>query len=167
MGAGVLVYLLAWLAAVLLALLVGAALLRAAVAAANRTVGPVRRAEPIGWDWDADEEDEDPVRPAEVAIPEPGLSTGMLILFLVGLAVLTTAFLLDSPARRALGLTRRDAEALALVLVPGVWFLTLAGTTAAILPTAFRRAALVALYFSLILVAIGAVVYVLLAAAFG
>jgi uncharacterized membrane protein len=168
MGVGVLLYLTAWLGGVLLALVVGSALFGAAVALANRTLGPVKKpAGPIGWDWDADEDDEDLVLAAGTAVPEPGVGLGMRVLFLTALAVLGAVLVFASQLPRAFGLRRMDAEVLAVFLVPAWGFFVLTGTAAWLLPTTFRRGALVALYFCLILFAVVVVVYALLAAVFG
>jgi hypothetical protein len=81
---------------ILVVMLVGSALLRAAVALANSVIGPVKpRNKPIGWDWDAEEDDEEEERERSApAIPEPGLAQGMGIIFLTGLAQLALAFVL-------------------------------------------------------------------------
>lgn len=165
MGVGILFYLVIWVAGVLLALLVGAALFRAAVALANRSLGPVRRGEPIGWDWDADEDD-DPA-PAAAAIPEPSLGRGMSVLFLTALVVLAVLVAVESNFLREFGLRRRTAEQVGLVALLAAGFLALASFSALSLPTTFRRAALAALFFYLILAAVVLVAAGLLFAVFG
>src|SRR5262245_19739166 len=83
--------------AVLAILAAASALLRIAVALANRAIGPVNKDAPIGWDWDADEDDELFEPPGEsAAIPEPGLGKGMFIIFVVAVVDAIIGFGLGS-----------------------------------------------------------------------
>lgn len=151
------VYLLAWIAAALVVLFVGSALLRASVALANRTIGPVNRDEPIGWDWDAEEDDED-VLPAGdgAAIPEPGIGPGMRVLFLAGVAQIAAVFVLHFVLDEIVDIRRGIESPPGFVLCLASGFLLLTLVSAWLLPATFARAALVALYFHLILVVIAA-----------
>jgi hypothetical protein len=73
----------------LVVLVVGSALLRIAVATANKLIGPVNQDAVIGWDWDEDE-DLEPVIPSDgPAIPELGRWLSMLIVFLSSLVNVT------------------------------------------------------------------------------
>ena len=145
---------------VLVVLFIGSALLRAAVALANKTIGPVRPSPSVLWDWDAAEEDDDdhgrPRRGAE-AMPEPGIAQGMLIVMLAGLvqAVVTVAarilFDLDTDID--------DGEVLVFIAFSTlVGFGTMTGMIASMLPTTGKRAALAALFYHLIAIAVVALV---------
>src|SRR5688572_16021961 len=71
-------------------LLIGSVVVRAAVALANRMIGPVKTDDFGQWDdWDSDEEPayaKSRRRGGEKAIPEPGVATGMLVAFVAGIA---------------------------------------------------------------------------------
>jgi hypothetical protein len=145
----------------LIVALVGATLLRGAVAAANRVLGPAPPPDTFGqWDdWDSDE-------PAPVArprdtrkVPEPTLITGGMVTFVAGfvsgvvLAVLWALFDAD-PAD-----SPDEPAAVALLLLFGLPASALvhAVLLVPLLPTTFTRAALVALFHHLLGVAILAV----------
>lgn len=157
-------------------LLVGSALVRAAVSLANRVVGRTEPPDTFGqWDdWDSDDE------PAYVksrrrgrdgrAIPEPGIASGMLITLVSGLihagagavcAVLAEAVTDDRPGGEEIA----AVVALALVALV-VTFVVHAFLLVLLLPTTFGRAALVGFFHYLIvgviaLVVVGAIHLVL------
>lgn len=139
----------------LVLLFVGAALLRAAVALANRSIGPVKSDEPIGWDWDADEDDEDPI-PADggPAVPEPSNWLGMRILFLGLLVHLALVVVLQVLLLEVLEVRRGVESVPGALLGLALGFLALSGIVAGLLPTTYKRAALVTLYAYLIVGAI-------------
>lgn len=133
------------------ALLIGSVTLRAAVAIANRSIGPLKakRADPFpDWDWDDDPEDEEPRRPQK-AIPEPGLGKGMMIASTLGVV---SAFIgvvlavLGGDMAEAMF----DEKEQVVALVAGAVPFSFAGATlllVAMLPTTFWRAALVAFLY--------------------
>lgn len=153
---------------ILVVLLVGSALLRAAVALANSVIGPVRpKNKPIGWDWDAEEDDEEfaeyerPVR----AIPEPGLAQGMGIVFLTALAQVALAFVVgiildldDFGGRRGDGPMWVFAHLFGLA----VGFLVMLAMLCGMLPTTPKRASVATLFFYLLLLALGVGIWLLL-----
>jgi hypothetical protein len=157
---------------VLIVLFIASALLRAAVALANATIGRVRPSASVLWDWEAgaDEDDDDSDRPRRgtLAMPEPGIGQGMAIVFLAALVQLVATVgvrvLFDIDFED-------DLTDLGKVLFIGFSVLVGFGMTttmaASMLPTTGRRAALAAAYFYLICLAIAAVVGVLMAAVFG
>jgi hypothetical protein len=165
-AAGILLFLIA----VLVVLFVGSALLRAAVALANKTIGPIRPSASVLWDWEAAEEDEEYARPRRgaPAMPEPGIGQGMLIVFLAGLIQLAVTvavrIVLDLDIERDLD---RGEVLLFAAFSTLVGFGVLAGMTASMLPTTGRRAALAALFFYLIVLALAALIMSLLYAVFG
>jgi hypothetical protein len=142
----------------LILLFVGSALLRAAAVLANKTIGPVRREEPIGWDWDADEDDEDPLPSEGWAIPEPTSGQGMRILFLAAVGNLFLGILLQYVLREEFRIRRGLDSSGGLFLMVIFGFLILSTFIAWLLPTTFRRGALVAFFSYLILLGIVAVV---------
>lgn len=137
----------------LVVLLIGALILRMAVAAVNRFAGPQRPKAEGGplyadWDWDGEEEDERSLRGGTKAVPEPSVGRAMAVTGTAG--VLTTVFgvltavLLETVADDPFD---RDEEgqivALAVLTLP----LSCFGATLlfmAMLPTTFLRAAAVA-----------------------
>jgi hypothetical protein len=148
----------------LMFLFAGAAILRAAVAAANKTLGPVKTETPIGWDWDAEEEEEDDFpESGTLAIPEPGIGQGMFVIFLSALAkvalllVLGIAVDLDDPFDID---DWGDLIAHVLAFLGGVVVMT--SMLANMLPTKWRWAALAVLFFYCIIVMIGVFVVVLI-----
>ena len=165
------------LVAFLTLVLVGAMILRAAVAIANRLTGPPKpdRTESEDrfedWDWDGELEDERRRRKPEKAIPEPGLGKGMMIASTAGVltvlfgVLLATALdmLIDDPFDRD---ETGQVAALAVFTLPFSYIGTALVLTG-MLPTTFSRAALVAfLYHALglgVLAAVaGTIVLVLL-----
>jgi hypothetical protein len=157
----------------LIGMLVGAVVLRAAAAIANRLIGPAaERRETVDrledWDWDAEPGDPRPEAPApKPAVPEPGYGKGMMV---ASAANAVTAFvgfvcgtLLDESDPGALE-DATDAIPLLIVAVP-FGFGALSLLLVAVLPTTFRRAALVAFFYYLIgFVLMGTVTVALLAA---
>jgi hypothetical protein len=144
---------------VLVVLFIGSALLRAAVALANKTIGPVSPSPSVMWDWDAAEEDDDYGRPRRGAdaMPEPGIAQGMLIVFvssLVQLVVTVAARILFD-----LDTDIDDGEVLLLIAFSTlVGFGVLTGMIASMLPTTGKRAALAALFYHLIAIAVLALI---------
>ncbi len=145
----------------LAALLVAGALLRLAVLAANKLVGPGpgrARARSGGipeWDWD-DWDDEYPatVRPwrGGPVIPEPGTFKCMAIAFLTAF-VFALGFLLTGLAAQEVGLRMWREEtrlAVAVVNLPVAGF-ALTVLLTMMLPTGFWRAAMVAFVYGFIL----------------
>jgi hypothetical protein len=148
----------------LMLLFAGAAILRAAVGAANKTLGPVKSEEPIGWDWDAEEEEEDDFpQGGTPAIPEPGIGQGMFVIFLSALAkvalllILGMAVDLDDPFDID---DWGDLIAHVLAFLGGA--VVMASMLANTLATKWRWAALAVLYFYCILVVIAVFVVVLI-----
>ena len=148
-------------------LLVGSIILRAAVALANRFLGPPKPPDTFGqWDdWDSDDPTPVTRKNATRAVPEPGLATGLLITFVLGVSTAVGYAVLGFIAGEVLGLDGPD-EGLALVLIflfglPFTGFL-LTFLLTLLLPTTFMRAMLVAFVHHFIFIvgvgAIGAVV---------
>lgn len=138
-----------------LALLAGSAVLRAAVAVANRLVGPPkdRTPEPLyDWDWDGEEEAK-PRRAGRKVIPEPGFGKGMMIASTIGMATVFVALVLAVFAEVVAedlfeGAGAARVVVLAVLALPFA-FVGASLLLAAMLPTAFRRAALVAFLYHL------------------
>ncbi|VTU00169.1 Uncharacterized protein OS=Planctomyces maris DSM 8797 GN=PM8797T_19717 PE=4 SV=1 [Gemmataceae bacterium] len=155
--------------AVLLALFVAAALLRAAVAVANRVAGSNLTETVVGWEWDsADDEDEVRVAVGVPPIPEPGVARGMVIVFLAAAANAVALYALGVVVFE--GFDAYDdwtAQALVYALAALVGFAALVGLLAAMLPTTVRRAALAALFAYLLLLALAALVAGLVAVVLG
>src|SRR6185312_14900904 len=116
------------------------------------TIGPVRREEPIGWDWDADEDDEDPLPGEGWAIPEPTSGQGMRILFLAVVGNLFLGVLLEYLLRVELHVRHGLDSPSGFVLMVVFGFLLLSTCISWLLPTTFKRGALVAFFSYLILV---------------
>ena len=155
----------------LVLLLVGSALLRAAVALANRTIGPITPKNKIlDWDWDAEDDDDDDLAEGrrELAIPEPGLGQGMLIIFLTALVTFAITFVLVNVLDID-GRWHRDVAEYFGVYLLGAFagYLAMMGFLAGMLPTRPGRAALATLFFCLILIALLALIFGLLFLAFG
>lgn len=156
---------------ILVVLLVGSALLRAAVALANSVIGPVKpKNKPIGWDWDAEEDDEEETERAAPAIPEPGLAQGMGIIFLTGLAQVALAFVagivldLDDIGGRQRG---TPMWLIAQLFGVAVGFLVMIAMLSSMLPATPKRAALATLFFYLLILALGVGIWLLLFILFG
>lgn len=166
---------------ILLVALVGGALLQLAVAAANRLVGPGADPEPARagddeyglakWDWDDWDDDYADTRfveepRARPPIPKPGLGVGAAVTFLTAavcaVAAILIAAALDGPGRR-----RSPPDGLVALFTLPVGFLSLVALLVGFLPTTFRRAALVAAMFALMVLAFlataGVLVFVLAA----
>lgn len=159
---------LAAILAVLVVLFAASALLIGAVALANKTLGRVKTDRPIGWDWDADDEEEADFDDGAPPIPEPGLGQGMAVIFLAAVVDLALSLVLSFVLETDAPFRRRGEEwvAVRLLALFGGFFL-LTSFLAGMLPTTFRRAALVAFYFCLLLVVIGVVIAGLLYVALG
>jgi hypothetical protein len=168
----------------LLALLVGAALLQLSVAGANRLAGdtPAARgrarardleAEWDKWDWDEWDDDRAPLDGGDpdrtnALIPKPNLGVGMAVVFLTAaLGVLAFAIinfaLIDLDGRR-----HRNQTGPTFLLTLPVAYLAMSVLLVGFLPTTFRRALLVALVFALSVLAffmsVGALIFVIAAA---
>lgn len=155
---------------VVVGLTVAAVILRGAVGLANRFTAPVRRDAPIGWDWDADEDNE-PLESDELsaAIPEPSLGVGMLVMFLASVVNLAIGFGLRFVLTLDAGRNALDdwpIEVAAHLIGFAAGFIALIGLLAAFLPTTPGRATRVAVLFYLMLLgivlAIGALFYLVL-----
>jgi hypothetical protein len=141
---------------VLVGLVLGAALLRAAVSVANAMIDP-RKANPepadplADWDWDGEPEDEKPRRKKEKAVPEPGVGKGMMIASTIGAMTAFVAIVLAIFASAvADDLFDGDEPAQIFVLVLFTLPFAFVGTAlllTAMLPTTFSRAALVAFIY--------------------
>lgn len=151
----------------LIGMVAGAAVLRAAVALANRMIGPVRTAHVLvdDWDWDAEPEEERPRRTRDArAIPEPSVGKGMAIASAANVLTAFVAFVLGTVAEETGVL---DEEAGGAIVVGLIALLCgSAGFTVLLvpmLPTTFTRAALVAflyyLFGLLILLVVGGAVF--------
>ena len=146
-------------------LMVGSALVRAAAALANRVVGPVKPPDTFGqWDdWDDDHE------PAYVksrrrgradrAVPEPGITKGMLVTLVAALVDAVVFGFLTVVAEVMAGRPSDKLVAVAVLFVglPAT-FVVHAFLLMLLLPTTFRRAALVAFFNYLIVAAIAVAV---------
>jgi hypothetical protein len=176
-----------------LGLMIGAVILRAAVSISNTVVGSQSSRsydydddDDEDYDEDDDDDDDDDDRPrrrrrrkkrrskSSGAIPEPGLGKGMLIVLCawivnVGISLVMTFALAGGGAIAGGGNGAANGVRLIaqLVSIP-VSFLVLAGMCTAMLPTSFGRACLVALFYTLICIAIAVVIFgVLFAVGFG
>jgi hypothetical protein len=160
----------------LVVLVLGAALLRAAVSLANTMIDP-RKANPepvdpfAGWDWDGELEDEKPRRKKkEKAVPEPGMGKGMMIASTLGVATAGIAIVLAAFGHVvADDLFRGDdgAEIFVFVLCTLPFaFVVAALLLTAMLPTTFSRALLVAFIYhflaAVLLVVVGGTIVGLL-----
>lgn len=162
---------------VLLAVLVGAALLQLSVAGANRLAGgsPAARtrdrdpeSEWDKWDWDEWDEDrepfeDEPVR-AKALIPKPSIGVGMAVVFLTAALGVLAFVLLNFALMDARG-RHRDQSAAALLLALPIAYFAMSAMLVGFLPTTLRRALLVALVFALSVLAfflsVGALILVL------
>jgi hypothetical protein len=166
----------------LLAVLVGAALLQLSVAGANRLAGGSPAARPYyrdrardldsEWDkltweeWDAAREpfDPEPERPKGL-IPKPHLGIGMAVVFLTGAVGLLAFVLINFGLEDASGRRRRDQSGPAFLLTLPVAYFAMSVMLVGFLPTTFRRGLLVALVFALSLLAfflcVGALIFVI------
>jgi len=162
LGAGAICPLFAGLAI----LAAASALLRIAVVLANRAIGPVNKDAPIGWDWDADEDDELVEPPGEsAAIPEPSLGVGMFIVFLAAVAHVVAGFGLRFVLALDNGWNHVEDNLVVVaahLLGISAGFLVMMAFLASLLPTTPKRAALTALLFHLLLLAFGVTVAVIL-----
>jgi hypothetical protein len=148
----------------LIALLIGAVVVRAAVSISNKLIGsPKREPETFGrveeWEWDDEPEEEHPRRKREKAVPEPGVGKAMMIASTGGV---TNAFivLVIGVFLEALDVDPIDEDltiaVLAVVSLP-FSFVALTLLLTAMLPTTFWRAALVAFVHYALVVVIGIV----------
>jgi hypothetical protein len=137
----------------LVVLVLGSALLRAAVSLANTMIDP-RKANPepvdpfADWDWDGELEDEKPRRKKkEKAVPEPGMGKGMMIASTLGAATAFVAIVLaifGSVVAEDLFEDDEPARIFVLVLFTLPFsFIGSALLLAAMLPTTFSRGLLV------------------------
>ena len=151
----------------LIGMVAGAAVLRAAVALANRLIGPVKPArDPVDdWDWDAEPEEERPRRKSdERTIPEPGVGKGMMIASATNVLTAFVGFVLGTVADDA-GILDEEAGGAIVVGLIALLFGSagFAVLLVPMLPTTFTRAALVAfmyyLFGLLILLVVGGGVF--------
>ena len=150
--------------AYLLCLALGAAILRGAVALANRIVGPVKTDTFGNWDdWDSDDEPayvRSRRRGGKRAIPEPGIGKCILMLFATSLISLVVTYVLAYFAQELLDLRMRGEEsqiAAAVISLP-VTFAALTLVLVALLPTTFWRAAMVGFLYYLIILVLAAII---------
>ncbi|HEY1188346.1 MAG TPA: hypothetical protein VGE74_11855 [Gemmata sp.] len=144
------------------ALLIGSVILRAAVALANRFLGPPVQPDTFGqWDdWDSDEPGPRARKARSRLIPEPSLAIGMLVTFAVGIAGVFGYAVLGVITDELFGRGGPDEPLLVLFFIAlglPVTALALTLTLVLLLPTTFTRAALVAFIHHFVVVA-GAVV---------
>ena len=153
----------------LIGMVAGAAVVRAAVALANRLIGPVKppARDPVeDWDWDAEPEEERPRRKSESrAIPEPGVGKGMMIASASNVLTAFVGFVLGAMAEELEPGAMDDgwgALALAVCTLP-FGFAALALLLVPMLPTTLLRAAQVSFLYhvigSLILLAVGGAIF--------
>lgn len=147
----------------LVGLLVGAVIVRAAVSITNKLIGPIRPEQVTTgrieeWEWDDEPEEEHPRRKKEKAIPEPGVAKAMMIASTAGvtnafiglvISVLGEAFDADDPP------TEEAAVILLAVFSLPFGFLSLTLILTAMLPTTFWRAALAAFVHYIVAIVIG------------
>jgi hypothetical protein len=146
----------------LVAMVLGAAFLRAAVSVANRVVREPKADPFADWDdeeweeWKEWEKDERSRRRRVKAIPEPGMGKGMLVSAAVGVLTVLAGYILGALVEAVEpGAFRGDGELAVLVVAALALVLGFAGTTlilTAMLPTTFGRAALVAFLYHVIAV---------------
>jgi hypothetical protein len=159
-------------------LLVTAGLLRLAVSATNKLLGPGKAKAPSPsrasgaipeWDWDDwDDEPLEPVKPwrGQGVIPEPGTFKCMAIMFATALVFVGGCVATGIVLEEVVGLRmwREESKLLVTILNLPVAFGTLTLLLTGTLPTNFWRAGLVAFVFGLVLLAfllfIGAIVFV-------
>jgi hypothetical protein len=148
--------------AVLVVLVVGSTFFRAAVAVANKVVGPVKPSASLAWDWEAAEDDEEfeEINRKLQAIPEPGLGQGMLIVLVAGLVQFVLLFLMEGVLRLDRARRRGEVEEWLPAYLVGVaiGFAVMTAMTSSMLPTTGRRAALATVFFYVITIAVGALV---------
>ena len=148
--------------AVLVVLVIGSTFFRAAVAVANKMVGPVKPSASLAWDWEAADDDEEfeEINRKLQAIPEPGLGQGMLIILVVGVVQFVLLFLLEGMFR--LDCARRDEDLedwLPFHLLGfAIGFAVMTGMSASMLPTTGKRAALATFFFYVITLAVAALI---------
>jgi hypothetical protein len=151
------------------ALLIGAAILRAAINLANGRIGPT--SDEVLSSRDEDDWADYPI-PGEranltAAIPVPSVGSAMMMMLAVVIVnvIVGTAIQLvsgDEPVHRP-GRFRGpfdDATFIARVVTLPVSFLVMSGLLAAMLPTTFRRGCLVAGFYFIICAGIAAIFFV-------
>jgi hypothetical protein len=152
-----------FLIAVLVVLFVGATLLRAAVALANTTIGPVKLNASIAWDWEAADDDDDleELTRKSRAIPEPGLGQGMAILLVAGIIHFVIVFVLENVFVRDRDGHRGDLDEWGppYLLGTALGFAVTTTMVASMLPTTGKRASLATFFFYLICVAVVALIW--------
>lgn len=137
-----------FLLSVVVGLLIGSVLLRGAVALANRVLGPEVPPDTFGqWDdWDSDEPGPRARTGTGRALPEPTLTTGMVVTLALGVVQFVGYVALGFVVGEVFD--DHPDESVALVLV-SVLMLPVTATVLTVLvklllPTTFKRAALVA-----------------------
>jgi hypothetical protein len=147
----------------LIGLLGGVAVVRAAVGVTNRLLGPPRAKAfdtDEEWEWEEWDEPEELHRKGEKAIPEPGFGRAVAIAFAGGVVNAVAAFILVVVGEAVDAGDLDDGPALVLlVLFAGpLGFAALTLFLTAALPTTFWRAALVAFVHYAIVLLIALVV---------
>jgi hypothetical protein len=155
---------------VVILLIIGSTFFRAAVAVANKLVGPVKPSASLAWDWEAAEDDEEleEINRKLQAIPEPGLGQGMLIVLVVGVVQLLVGFLLGAVVE--LGRPGRDdfEDWFPVLLIDTtIGFALMTGMTSSTLPTTGRRAALATFVFYVITTLVVALIVAVIAFVLG
>ncbi|MBN9117644.1 MAG: hypothetical protein J0I06_00480 [Planctomycetes bacterium] len=138
-------------------LMVASGLLRLAISAANKILGPKAKTQPSGipeWDWDDwDDEYARPARPWQAGrvIPEAGTLKCMAALLLTAL-VFGLGFVLTGFAAQDMGfrMHREETKLAVAVLNLPVAALTLTMLLVGLLPTRFWRAAMVTFVYGLL-----------------
>ena len=155
---------------VVVLLVIGSTLFRAAVAVANMVIGPEKPDASLLWDWEAAEDDEEfeEVSRKLQAIPEPGLGQGMIIVLLFGIAELIIGYLLEGMFRLDRARRRGDVEEWLPLHLLGlsISFLVMTSLVSSMLPTTGKRAAVATFFFYLICflvigVIVGVIIFVL------
>lgn len=149
-------------------LLIVAILIRGAVVAANKCIGPSDRPQYLDEedeeDWDAYDQ---PARRGRSAIPVPGVGKGMIIALIVFVVVFVFGIIITFVDEEIRGGGRPGGLNLEVELLCGCFgliagFLICTAIFAILLPTSFGRACLVTLFICLIALAIVGVVGLLL-----
>jgi hypothetical protein len=141
----------------LVALVVGSVILRAAVALANRIIGPPKpKVETVDrfedWDWDGELEDAKPRKKGkEKAVPEPGIGKGMMIAstvyVLTAFIGVVLAVFFEAVADDVFDGDEGAQIVLVVLFALPLGFVGMALLLTAMLPTTFSRAALVAFIY--------------------
>ena len=148
------------LAVVPVVLLVGAAILKAAVSITNSILGTDRSDE---YDFYADDDEDDFLPPPPRSrsggpVPNPSYGKGMLTIFAIAMVNSVVGFAFWIVILGGANPNAREPEPLAQLACALIGFLIAAVLTGGTLPTSFPRACLVVLFELLICAAVGVVI---------